>query len=118
MSNSGVDTPERPARAAPEVEISAMIQLSRALRMHIPVPEFTRDRFFRRPNLLEADRARLYYWNMCCIALTALPVWFMMTVNYRFCEESVMLSESMKGAKQRPVDLRLYYPEKKRSSSS
>lgn len=85
--------------------------------MRIPIPEFTRDRFFRRPNMLEADRARLYYWNLACIAITAVPLWFMSTVNYRFCEESVMLSEAFKSAKPRAPDLGLYYPEKKRNSA-
>ncbi|CDJ38337.1 hypothetical protein, conserved [Eimeria tenella] len=86
--------------------------LSRALRGRVPVPQFSRDRFFRRPNMLEADRARLYYFNLFSIAATAVPIWYMMTVNYRFCEESVMLSDSLGSSGVSPTDLGLFYPHK------
>ncbi|OEH80448.1 hypothetical protein cyc_03159 [Cyclospora cayetanensis] len=64
------------------------------------------------PNMLEADRARLYYWNLFSIAATAVPIWYMMHVNYRFCEESVLLSESLGASRSGKTDLALYYPHK------
>ena len=36
------------------------------------------------PNMLEADKARVYYWNLFSIAVTALPIWYMMTVSRGF----------------------------------
>ncbi|CDI84232.1 hypothetical protein, conserved [Eimeria acervulina] len=89
-----------------------MLFLSRAARLQLPLPQFTRDRFFRRPNMLEADKARVYYWNLFSIAVTALPIWYMMTVNYRFCEESVMLSEALGSAGPTKTDLGLFFPHK------
>ncbi|CDJ57258.1 hypothetical protein, conserved [Eimeria maxima] len=89
-----------------------MLFLSRAARINLPLPQFTRDRFLRRPNMLEADRARLYYWNLFSIFATGLPIWYMMTVNYRFCEESMMLSESMGSTNPKTTDLGLFFPHK------
>ncbi|PFH35124.1 hypothetical protein BESB_060110 [Besnoitia besnoiti] len=87
--------------------------LSRLLRMEVPVPHFNKDRFFRRFNMMEMDRARFYYWNLFSIAVTALPIAYMFTANYRFCEESVMLSERSQGG-QLPaqVDKGLFNSEK------
>ncbi|CDJ49304.1 hypothetical protein, conserved [Eimeria brunetti] len=89
-----------------------MFFLSRVARLQVPLPQFTRDRFFRRPNMLESDKARFYYWNLFSIAVTGLPIWYMMTVNYRFCEESVMLSEALGSVPLKQTDLGLFFPHK------
>ncbi|EPT27145.1 hypothetical protein TGME49_226500 [Toxoplasma gondii ME49] len=78
--------------------------LSRLLRMEVPLPRFTKDRFYRRFNMMEVDRASFYYWNLFSIAVTTLPLAYMATVNYRFCEESVMISERSRGG-QLPSDV-------------
>ncbi|PHJ17344.1 transmembrane protein [Cystoisospora suis] len=89
-----------------------MVWLSRVLRMQVPLPQFDKSRFFRRFNMMEMDRARFYYWNLFSIAVTALPLAYMATANYRFCEESLLLSERSRGAVSNEVDRGLFNSEK------
>lgn len=70
-----------------------MTFLSRILRMEVPLPSFSKNRLLRGFNMMEMDRARFYYLNLFSIAVTALPVAYMASANYRFCEESLILSE-------------------------
>ncbi|KAK1444956.1 hypothetical protein BgAZ_108620 [Babesia gibsoni] len=57
------------------------MRLSRLLHKVIPLPQFTTSRLSRR------ERAVFYYSNMFCIAITALPVVYLLKANYWTSEE-------------------------------
>eukprot|EP00922_Rhytidocystis_sp_ex-Travisia-forbesii_P017787 GHVS01026511.1.p1 GENE.GHVS01026511.1~~GHVS01026511.1.p1 ORF type:complete len:110 (-),score=15.35 GHVS01026511.1:441-770(-) len=63
-------------------------------KISIPVPEFSTDRRNRRmDSAIVADRGRLFYWNLSCIGLTAVPVGFLLWGNFgTVCEESEQLA--------------------------
>mmetsp|Transcript_109782 Transcript_109782/g.310602 ORF Transcript_109782/g.310602 Transcript_109782/m.310602 type:complete len:94 (+) Transcript_109782:90-371(+) len=86
------------------------LQLSKRLMMRIEVPEFTKSRFARRSNMMDEDRVKWYNWNLACIGLTAVPLAWMYTVNYRTCEEVESLIRTLDptGTEKIKYDLRLY----------
>ena len=44
--------------------------------------------------MMEEDRIKWYNWNLACIILTAVPLTWMYTVNYRTCAEVRNLSDT------------------------
>mmetsp|Transcript_30856 Transcript_30856/g.55994 ORF Transcript_30856/g.55994 Transcript_30856/m.55994 type:complete len:96 (+) Transcript_30856:61-348(+) len=86
------------------------LQLSRRLAMRIELPEFTKSRFARRSNMMDEDRVKWYNWNMACIALTAVPVAWMYTVNYRTSEdvEAIQRTLDPMGTTKVKYDLKLF----------
>nr|ABI14384.1 hypothetical protein [Pfiesteria piscicida] len=87
------------------------LQLSRMARgKHVEVPTFTKSRFARRTNMMDEDRVKFYNWNLACIALTAVPLLWMYTVNYRTSEETQILIRTLNpcGIEKIKYDLRMY----------
>mmetsp|Transcript_10518 Transcript_10518/g.16825 ORF Transcript_10518/g.16825 Transcript_10518/m.16825 type:complete len:95 (+) Transcript_10518:79-363(+) len=86
------------------------LQLSRRMMMRIELPEFTKSRFARRSNMMDEDRVKWYNWNLACIALTAVPMVWMYTVNYRTCEEVKLIQRTLDpmGTEKIKYDLKLY----------
>lgn len=86
------------------------LQLSRLRMMKIELPEFSKSRFARRANMMDEDRVKWYNWNLACIALTAVPLTWMWTVNYRTCEEVEMIYRTMDpmGTLKFKYDLKLF----------
>ncbi|CDR96547.1 hypothetical protein, conserved [Babesia bigemina] len=58
------------------------MRLSRALQKSIPLPRFSTSRLSRRDNMAEQERATFYYSNMFCVAITALPIAYLLKANY------------------------------------
>merc|ERR1712083_222780 len=89
------------------------LQLSKRLRaptMRIEPVEFTKSRFARRSNMMDEDRVKWYNWNLACIALTAVPLAWMYTVNYRTSEEVEVIKRTLDpmGTLKIKYDLKLY----------
>merc|ERR1712061_983532 len=78
--------------------------------MNIEPPVFTKSRFARRWNMMDEDRVKWYNWNLACIALTAVPLAWMYTVNYRTSEETMVLIRTLNptGTLQVKYDLKLF----------
>jgi len=51
--------------------------------MKVEVPEFTKSRFSQRYNMMHEDRLKWYNWNLACIAITAVPIGYMVTAEHR-----------------------------------
>merc|ERR1712137_1427251 len=86
------------------------LQLSRRSMMRIELPEFSKSRFIRRNYMMDEDRIKWYNWNLACIAVTAVPLAWMYTVNYRTCEEVETLNRTLNpmGTEKVKYDLRMY----------
>lgn len=63
------------------------MRLSRALHKVIQLPQFSTSRLSRRANMVEHERSVFYYGNLFCIAITALPIMYLMKANYWTSEE-------------------------------
>jgi len=63
--------------------------------MKVRVPEFTTDRLHRRVNLMDADRARFYYWNLASVFLTCLPIMYLLTAKYEVCSETAVIAKKL-----------------------
>ncbi|CAE8633240.1 unnamed protein product, partial [Polarella glacialis] len=77
---------------------------------NIELPEFTKSRFSRRSNMMDEDRVKWYNWNLACIGLTAVPLVWMYTVNYRTSEEVVLIRRTLDpmGTEKIKFDMKLY----------
>mmetsp|Transcript_5385 Transcript_5385/g.14560 ORF Transcript_5385/g.14560 Transcript_5385/m.14560 type:complete len:95 (+) Transcript_5385:220-504(+) len=86
------------------------LALSRALRMRVEVPEFTQSRFAQRYNMMHEDRLKWYNWNLACIAITAIPVAYMCTVEYRTTIDTETIQRTLNpiGDLKIKYDLNLY----------
>merc|ERR1711941_147428 len=86
------------------------LQLSRRAMMSIDPPVFTKSRFARRWNMMDEDRLKWYNWNLACIALTAVPLWWMATVNYKTCEDTNLVKRCLDptGDLKIKYDMKLY----------
>merc|ERR1712151_387105 len=86
------------------------LRISQKLRMRIETPEFTKSRFARRWNMMDEDRVKWYNWNLACTLLTAVPLMYMYTVNYRTSEDTQVLIRTLNpmGTEKVKYDLRLY----------
>eukprot|EP00442_Polarella_glacialis_P033760 CAMPEP_0115112254 /NCGR_PEP_ID=MMETSP0227-20121206/40565_1 /TAXON_ID=89957 /ORGANISM="Polarella glacialis, Strain CCMP 1383" /LENGTH=61 /DNA_ID=CAMNT_0002511855 /DNA_START=174 /DNA_END=359 /DNA_ORIENTATION=+ len=60
--------------------------------------------------MMDEDRVKWYNWNLACIALTAVPMVWMYTVNYRTCEEVKLIQRTLDpmGTEKIKYDLKLY----------
>ncbi|ORM41203.1 uncharacterized protein BXIN_0424 [Babesia sp. Xinjiang] len=72
------------------------MRLSKALYKTIPLPRFTTSRLSRRDNMAEQERATFYYSNMFCVAITALPIAYLLKANYWSCPEQENLHYVLK----------------------
>eukprot|EP00919_Chromeraceae_sp_WS-2016_P011635 GHVR01027181.1.p1 GENE.GHVR01027181.1~~GHVR01027181.1.p1 ORF type:complete len:105 (+),score=7.60 GHVR01027181.1:36-317(+) len=62
--------------------------LTRRLLAQVPLPRFTVDRNIRRLNLQDADRFRLFYWNLISAVATTVPFTYLLMSKQRVCPES------------------------------
>ncbi|EDO07845.1 putative integral membrane protein [Babesia bovis T2Bo] len=72
------------------------MKLSKALCKNIPLPRFTASRLTRRANMAEQERATFYYSNLFCVAITALPIAYLLKANYWSCPEQENLHYVLK----------------------
>mmetsp|Transcript_86402 Transcript_86402/g.155611 ORF Transcript_86402/g.155611 Transcript_86402/m.155611 type:complete len:94 (-) Transcript_86402:101-382(-) len=86
------------------------LTMSRLRLMQIELPQFTKSRFARRSNMMDEDRVKWYNWNLACIGLTAVPLVWMYTVNYRTSEEVMLIRRTLDpmGTEKIKFDMKLY----------
>eukprot|EP00450_Noctiluca_scintillans_P010906 CAMPEP_0194491144 /NCGR_PEP_ID=MMETSP0253-20130528/10124_1 /TAXON_ID=2966 /ORGANISM="Noctiluca scintillans" /LENGTH=93 /DNA_ID=CAMNT_0039331843 /DNA_START=66 /DNA_END=347 /DNA_ORIENTATION=- len=92
------------------MSLRGALSLSRRLQFRIDPVEFTKSRAVRRYNMMEEDRVKWYNWNLACIVLTAVPLAWMYTVDYKTSAEVAVLKRTLNptGAERIKYDLKLY----------
>ena len=68
-----------------------MQRLTRVLRasgISVETPQFTRSRYQRRFNMQDEDRVKMFNWNLACILLTSVPLFYMHSVSYAISEDT------------------------------
>lgn len=75
--------------------MSRLLGLSRVCRVNAALPQFTKNRYVRRPNMMDEDRIKWYNMNLICIAITFVPIMYLKTVNFHTSPDTEVILKTL-----------------------
>jgi len=75
--------------------MSRLLRLTRVARASAELPQFTKNRYQRRSNMMDEDRIKWYNMNLICIGLTFVPIWYLKTVNYHTSADTEVILKTL-----------------------
>jgi len=75
--------------------MSRLLRLTRVCRSSAELPIFTKNKYQRRPNMMDEDRIKWYNMNLICIGVTIFPIWYLRQVNWHTSQDTEVIMKTL-----------------------